>query len=394
YDGNYREKQRRETNCKMKIMMLNYEFPPIGGGAGKAHLAILKQYAGKSNLQVDVLASAPKPGFVVQKLSDNITIYTVGVHKKNLHYWRKIEVVEWVARATPPYRRLLKENRYDLVHAFFGLPTGWLCYRTANRLPYIISLRGSDVPGGHARLQFEYKLLGPLLKRIWADASVLVACSEGLKNRALRFLPSANIDIIPNGIDLDKFHPASSRELSGELKLLTVGRLSVTKRFEMLVEAVEILSKQGKNVRLTISGGGGLLDELENLVEQKKLADIINLTGRIESEKMPDVYGAHDMFVSASMQEGMSNAMLEAMASGLPIITTKCEGVEELISGNGVVVGTDSAEALAEAINNLAENKQAYNAMCALARRRAESFGWDKVADGYVKLYQQVLGKK
>ena len=378
----------------MKVLMLNYEFPPIGGGAGKAHLAILKQYAGKSNLQVDVLASAPKPGFVVQELSDNVTIYTVGVHKKNLHYWRKIEVVEWVARATPPYRRLLKENRYDLVHAFFGLPTGWLCYRTANRLPYIISLRGSDVPGGHARLQLEYKLLGPLLKRIWTDASVLVACSDGLKNRALRFLPSANIDIIPNGIDLDKFHPASSRELSGELKLLTVGRLSVTKRFEMLVEAVEILSKQGKNVRLTISGGGGLLDELKNLVEQKKLTDIINLTGRIESEKMPDVYGAHDMFVSASMQEGMSNAMLEAMASGLPIITTRCEGVDELISDNGVVVEKDSAEALAEAINNLAENKQAYGTMCALARKRAENFDWDKVANGYIKLYQQVLGKK
>jgi glycosyltransferase involved in cell wall biosynthesis len=378
----------------MKIMMLNYEFPPIGGGAGKAHLAILKQYAGKSDLQVDVLASAPKPGFAVQKLSDNVTIYTVGVHKKNLHYWRKIEVVEWVARATPPYRRLLKENRYDLVHAFFGLPTGWLCYRTGNRLPYIISLRGSDVPGGHARLQLEYKLLGPLLKRIWTDASALVACSDGLKNRALRFLPSANIDIIPNGIDLDKFHPASSRELSGELKLLTVGRLSVTKRFEMLVDAVEILSKQRKNVHLTISGGGGLLDELKNLVEQKKLTDIINLTGRIESEKMPDVYRQHDMFVSASMQEGMSNAMLEAMASGLPIITTRCEGVEELISDNGVVVGTDSAESLAEAINNLAENKQAHGTMCALARRRAENFGWDKVADGYVKLYQRVLGKK
>jgi glycosyltransferase involved in cell wall biosynthesis len=378
----------------MKIMMLNYEFPPIGGGAGKAHLAILKQYAGKSNLQVDVLASAPKPGFAVQKLSDNVTIYTVGVHKKNLHYWRKIEVVEWVARATPPYRRLLKENRYDLVHAFFGLPTGWLCYRTANRLPYIISLRGSDVPGGHARLQLEYKLLGPLLKRIWKKASALVACSDGLKNRSLRFLPSANIDIIPNGVDLERFRPASNKELSGELKLLTVGRLSVTKRFEMLVEAVEILSKQGKNVCLTISGGGGLLDELKNLIEQKKLTKIINLTGRIESEKMPEVYGAHDMFVSASMQEGMSNAMLEAMASGLPIITTKCEGVEELISDNGVVVEKDSAEALAEAIRALADNQQQYNMMCIAARHRAGEFGWDKVADGYVKLYQRVLSKK
>jgi L-malate glycosyltransferase len=378
----------------MNILMINYEFPPIGGGAGQAHLAILKQYAGKADLKVDVLASAPKPGFAVQKLSENVTLYTVGVHKKNLHYWRKIEVVEWVLKATEPYRRLLKENRYDLVHAFFGLPTGWLCYKTANRLPYIISLRGSDVPGGHARLQLEYKLLGPLLKRIWTGASAIVACSDGLKNRSLRFLPSANIDIIPNGIDLEKFHPASGRELSGELKLLTVGRLSVTKRFEMLVEAVEILNKQGKNVRLTISGGGGLLDELKKLVEQKKLAGIINLTGRIETEKMPDVYGTHDMFVSASMQEGMSNAMLEAMASGLPIITTKCEGVEELISDNGIVVGTDSAESLAEAVIKLAGNQQQYKTMCAAARRRAETFGWDRVADGYIKLYQRVIGKK
>jgi glycosyltransferase involved in cell wall biosynthesis len=378
----------------MNILMINYEFPPIGGGAGQAHLAILRQYAGRSDLQVDVLASAPKPGFAVQKLSENVTLYTVGVHKKNLHYWRKIEVVEWVAHATPPYRRLLRENRYDLVHAFFGLPTGWLCYRTANRLPYIISLRGSDVPGGHARLQLEYKLLGPLLKRIWTKASVLVACSDGLKNRALRFLPSANIDIIPNGIDLNKFHPVSNRELSGELKLLTVGRLSVTKRFEMLVEAVEILNKQGKNVRLTISGGGGLLDELKNIVEQKKLTNVINLTDRIETDKMPDVYRQHDMFVSASMQEGMSNAMLEAMASGLPIITTRCEGVEELISDNGIVVGTDSAESLAEAISKLAENGQGYKTMCAAARSRAENFGWDRVAHGYIKLYQRVLSKK
>jgi glycosyltransferase involved in cell wall biosynthesis len=378
----------------MNILMLNYEFPPIGGGAGQAHLAILKQYASKPGLRVDVLASAPKPGFEVRKLSDNVTLYTVGVHKKNLHYWRKIEVVEWVLRAKPPYQRLLKANRYDLVHAFFGLPTGWLCYKTANRLPYIISLRGSDVPGGHARLQLEYKLLGPLLKRIWTGASALVACSKGLKARSQRFLSSANIDVIPNGVDLEKFHPASNKELSGEFKLLTVGRLSVTKRFEMLVDTVDILKKQGKNIRLTISGGGGLLDDLKNLVEQKKLADVVNLTGRIESEKMPGVYGNHDMFVSATMQEGMSNAMLEAMASGLPIITTKCEGTEELISDNGIVVENDSAESLAEAIIGLAGNQQQYKTMCAAARRKAQTFGWDCVADGYIKLYQRVLNNK
>jgi L-malate glycosyltransferase len=377
----------------MKVLMINYEFPPIGGGAGQAHLAILKQFTGSKELLVDVLTSAPVPGFKTEKLSDNVTIHTVGVHKKNLHYWRKIEVVEWVAKAIGPYKRLLKQTDYDLVHAFFGLPTGWLCYKSANRLPYIISLRGSDVPGGHARLQLEYKLLGPLLKRIWSKASAIVACSDGLKKRSLKFLPSVNIDIIPNGVDLNRFKPATNKQISSELNLLTVGRLSVTKRFDMLVEAIEILNKKGKHVKLTMAGGGGLLPQLKELVEQKGLNSVINLTGRTETEKMPDVYRRHDMFVTASMQEGMSNAMLEAMASGLPIITTRCEGVEELISDNGIVVEEASANALAEAIENLAQNQKLYKSMCAAARQRAEIFGWDVVAKQYQQLYKRVCEK-
>jgi glycosyltransferase involved in cell wall biosynthesis len=269
-----------------------------------------------------------------------------------------------------------------------------LCYRTAKRLPYIISLRGSDVPGGHARLHLEYKLLGPLLKRIWTKAAALVACSDGLKKRSLRFLPSVDIDIIPNGVELNRFSPAPAKGLTSELKLLTVGRLSVTKRVEMLIKAVEILNKQGRPVRLTISGGGGLLEGLKSLVEQKGLGNIIDLTGRIETDKMPEVYRQHDIFVSASMQEGMSNAMLEAMASGLPIITTRCEGVEELIADNGIVVEDASADALAEAINNLAEDRKKYDAMSAAARRLAEKFGWDKVAEQYQRLYRSICEQK
>jgi glycosyltransferase involved in cell wall biosynthesis len=378
----------------MKIMMLNYEFPPIGGGAGKAHQAILKQYAIRNDILVDVVTSGPKPGSYVEKLSDNITIYKVGVHKKNLHHWHKIEVVEWLARAHWTYHRLIKENKYDLVHAFFGLPTGWLCYRTAKKLPYIISLRGSDVPGGNVRLRFEYKLFGPLLKRIWTRASGLVACSEGLKARALGFLSSANIDVIPNGVDLDRFYPAPAGELSGKLKLVTVGRLSATKRIEMLIGAVEILGKKGADVCLRIAGGGGMAKQLKAMVEQRKLTGIIKFSGRVGTDKMPDVYRQNNMFVSATMQEGMSNAMLEAMASGLPIITTKCEGVEELISDNGIVAGEDSADSLANAIIKLAGNQQEYKTMCAAARRKAETFGWDKVAQGYIKLYQLVLSGK
>ena len=94
----------------MRILMLNYEFPPIGGGAGNAHLALLKEYALLPDLKVDVLTSAPKPGLITEKFSENITIYKVGIHKKDLHYWRKKEVIEWLFKVKYYYRRMITEK--------------------------------------------------------------------------------------------------------------------------------------------------------------------------------------------------------------------------------------------------------------------------------------------
>ena len=146
-------------------------------------------------------------------------------------------------------------------------------------------------------------------------------------------------------------------------------------------------------MELTIAGDGKLFDELKQLIERKGLNNIIRLSGRVDSQQMPEVYRRHDIFVTASMQEGMSNAMLEAAASGLPIITTRCEGVEELVTDNGVVVEEASAGALAEAISNLAENQDKYESMRSAARRLAEKLGWDKIADQYCEIYRRICGK-
>ncbi len=374
----------------MKILMLNYEFPPIGGGAANAHRCLLQQYAGSSNLRIDVLTSAPRPGFFKESFADNITIYKVGLHKKELHFWRKTEVIEWLFKAKFHYRKLLRENDYDLAHAFFGFPTGWLCYRTADKLPYIISLRGSDVPGEHARLKLDYKILGPVFAAIWKKAAALVAPSEGLKNRALKFLPSAAIEVIPNGVELERFGPAETARKAEILRLLAVGRLSVTKRMEILIDAVEIMHRAGCEVHLTMVGGGQLLQKLKQIVSKKNLDSIIEFTGRTDAEDMPQVYRKSDIFISASCTEGMSNAMLEAMASGLPIITTRCEGVDELIADNGLVVENANAEEIAKAVKTLADDRQLYKQMSLAARSHAEKFTWGRVAEKYLALYERL----
>jgi glycosyltransferase involved in cell wall biosynthesis len=371
--------------------MLNYEFPPIGGGAGNAHLCLLRQYADNSDMRIDVLTSAPKPGLFTESFSKNITIYKVGLHKKDLHFWRRVEVVEWLLKARPHYRRLLRENDYDLVHAFFGFPTAWLCYRSRDKLLYIISLRGSDVPGYNIRLGLDYKLTAGLFRRIWSGAAAVVANSEGLRKLALEFMPTLDIGIIPNGIDTEKYYPSQKQELAKPIKVLTVCRLISRKRIDLLVKAAGQARELGLDVQLNIAGEGNLMEALKKLANRLKVADRVVFMGRVPVEQMPQVYRDNDIFVMSSEHEGMSNAMLEAMASGLPIITTRCEGVEELITDNGIIVETPGPRDIAAAIKELIQQPQTYSSMSAASRKRAEMFSWSSVASRYLQCYYEVL---
>jgi len=374
--------------------MANYEFPPIGGGAGKANLCLLKQYAGNDELVIDVLTSAPKPGFTIEKFADNITIYKVGVHKKNLHFWRKVEVIEWLFKASRYYRRLLNENNYSLAHVFFAFPTAYLCLRSAPKLPYIISLRGSDVPGYNVRLQTDYKLLSPLFRRIWRSAAAVVANSRGLAELAKKFMPSLDISVINNGVDTDIFYPAPSKHSTEPVKALTVCRLISRKRLDLLIEAVARSKELGIDVQLNIAGQGNLMAKLKTLAQKLTVAERVKFMGRVPAEQMPQLYRDNDIFIMSSAHEGMSNAMLEAMACGLPIVTTRCEGTEELVSDNGIVVERDDANDIAAAVKRLVRDEQTYERMAAAARERAKLFSWPWVAQRYLDCYREVKKQK
>lgn len=377
----------------IRLLMLNFEFPPIGGGAANAHYYLLKEYADSKDLRIDVLTSAPEPGFFKEVFSENINVYKIGLYKKNLHYWRKIEVVEWLLKAGFYYRVMLRRDKYDLVHAFFGFPTGWLCYRTAGRLPYIISLRGSDVPGYNIRLGLDYKLMAGLFRKIWSSAAVVVANSSGLRNLALKFMPSLDIAVIPNGIDTEKFYPAETQHPGKTMKLLTVSRLIERKRIDLLIKAVSLAKDADLDVCLNIAGEGNLGGSLRKLSKELNVSERIFFLGRIPSEKMPQIYRENDIFVMSSAHEGMSNAMLEAMASGLPIVTTECEGVEELIADNGIVTERADAESFAEALKKLAQDDKSYKQMSSASRTKAEKLSWNTVAQQYLDCYNKVLDR-
>lgn len=128
----------------MKVLMLNYEFPPLGGGAANATKFMLMEFKNHADLEIDLITSSTEK-FKVKRLGNNITIHFLNIHKKgNLHYQSYKNLLYYSWKAYRYARELIQKKHYDVCHAFFGIPCGYLAMKIG--IPYIVGLRGSDVP--------------------------------------------------------------------------------------------------------------------------------------------------------------------------------------------------------------------------------------------------------
>lgn len=374
---------------KMRILMLNYEYPPIGGGAGNATYYILKEFSKREDIEVDLVTSSPTDNFEQEQMGDNIRIYKLPVNKKEIHYWSQKEIISYSWKAYKLMKKLRGSVDYDLIHAFFGIPCGGIAYKFRREIPYIVSLRGSDVPGFDERFSLQYVFLRPILRRIWRNASAVVANSEWLKELALKTDKNADIDIIHNGINIEDFKPGNSN--SDEFVILTVARLIRRKGIDDLIRAIPAVVKEDQNIKLKIIGEGNMESELKELAQRLGVSKYIEFLGYVPHEELPDHYSFSDVFVLPSKNEGMPNAVLEAMASGLPIITTDAGGSKELIDGNGIIIKIEDPDKIANSILELRKNQELRENMGARSRNIAEKLSWEIVAQDYLEKYEELI---
>lgn len=373
----------------MKILMLNYEYPPLGGGAANATYYMLKEFSLRNDIEVDLITSSANSKFEIEKMGANVVIHKLPISKNKIHYWTQKEILSYSWKA---YRYIKKLNlkEYDLAHAFFGIPCGGIAWAFRKNLPYIVSLRGSDVPGFNNRFSFQYVFLKPIIKKVWRDSGAVIANSKGLKELALKTEEYVDIGIIFNGITIDQFFPKVDSQ-NEHFTVLTVARLIERKRIEDLIKAVSLLVKDNiTNIKVKIIGDGNMRGQLESLAQNLNVSEYIEFLGYIPHEKLPSYYSSSDLFVLPSKNEGMSNTILEAMASGLPIITTNTGGTQELISGNGILVGAENPKSIKEALNKYFDNHELLREHGQKSREIAENMSWGKVAQDYYKAYQAI----
>ena len=373
----------------MNILMLNYEYPPLGGGASNATHYILKEFALWNNIEVDLVTSSPTTKFETEEIGKNIKIYKLPVAKKSVHYWTQKEIIAYSLKAYWYIKKSMRIKNYDLIHAFFGIPCGAIAYRFRKEIQYIVSLRGSDVPGFNERFSSQYIFLKPIIRRVLRNAAAVIANSRGLKELALKTDRDAKINIIYNGVNIEDFSQRNERE-KGDIIILTVARLIKRKGIADFIRAIPAIVKERQNIKVRIIGEGNTENELKALAQKLKVSQYIDFLGYVPHNEISNYYMSSDIFVLPSKNEGMSNTVLEAMASALPIITTDTGGTKELIDGNGIVIPGEDPDAISNAVLNLINDHKLRENMGMKSRKIAEGMSWKNVAGAYYNLYKGI----
>jgi glycosyltransferase involved in cell wall biosynthesis len=374
---------------KMRILILNYEFPPLGGGAGRATLNIAKELV-KQGHQVDIITS--KYNDHTPRKDSKATIYSVNTHRKSIHDVGLLAIVEYLVKGWFIYRKLVKKNDYDAIHAFFSIPTGIITYlgKKLYGKKYIVSLRGSDVPGYDPDMfPILQKMLIGLNRKIWKNAETVVANSNGLKKIAEQ-TEKMRFGVIHNAANTDLFKPANKKKQGKTLRLVTVCRILKRKGLQHVIQALKQIEQE--DITLDIYGTGEYEEELKELVKEKQLQRKVLFHGFKPSKEIAKKLNEADVFIHPSLTEAFGMVFAEAMACGLPIIATRVGGIPEIVEDgkNGFLVKPGDVQGLKKAIQKLKGNPTLMKQMGKDSLKKVkERFSWEKVAQAYLKEYQK-----
>ncbi|MFH1198793.1 MAG: glycosyltransferase [Candidatus Omnitrophota bacterium] len=361
---------------KIKIMHLLLSLD-IGGA--ETRVALLANSLDKEKFDFSV-GCLEKTGKIAELINKRVKVFVM--HKKpGIAFWLPFKLY-----------KLFRQEKIDILHThgfvaiFYGLPAAVLA-----GVRVVIQGEQGDIfeQVNEKRLLIARKLFSFFVKRILANSSSL---KETVKR--LTRIKGGKFKVIYNGVDTEKFKvlPANRLDLiqaqDNEVIVGTVGRLASCKNYEMLVRAFALVRQKRNNIKLVFIGDGLLRGSLQALVSDLGINDCVQFLGA--RADIPKLLNILDIFVLPSFAEGCSNAVLEAMASGLPVIASDTTSNRELVQNSvtGILFSLDDINNLAGSIINLAQNKEKREEMGKAGRRRAEEyFSLGRMIQEYTQFY-------
>jgi sugar transferase (PEP-CTERM/EpsH1 system associated) len=368
---------------KIKVMHLIYK---LGVGGAENGVVNLLNKMDKDRFSTSICAFIGG-GVLTPRLDlDRITLFEIG--KKPGNDFRLPARLFGLFRKWHP----------DIVHTHaWGTLCEGLAAAKFARVPVFIH-------GEHGTLQ-ERKRNVLVQRLIWRLADQILSVSHVHARRLSNRIgfPFRKIKVLVNGVDSHVFRPKKNGELirkklnlgPKDVVIGTVGRMVPIKNQSLLIHSFSVLAKSHINVKLLLVGDGPMRGDLEKLVKRLECRDSVKFLGR--RSDIPEIMTAMDIFALPSLSEGMSNTILEAMSSGLPVVAAAVGGNTELVQNcnTGLLTLSNNVPAYAEALSLLVELPELRKNMGAAGRVRVEEkFTISAMARNYERLYLKCLEKK
>ncbi len=351
----------------MKILIVNYEFPPLGGGGGIACFNLARELA--KNHQVDYVTTAFK-GLPTAETVDGINIFRVPViGRKQLSTASLLSLVTFFPSSFICGARLCMCRKYDVINSHFVVPSGLSGALLAKifKKPSVISIYGGDIYDPSKKTSpHRHYLLRKLISWLFCQSEAIIAESNNIRSVAEKFYkPDKRVEIIPVGFVLPVEKSSTRKELGlvdGEIIVISVGRLVKRKGFDIAIRAIASLSK--KNVRYVIIGDGPEEESLVTLAKELGIADKVNFKGFLTEEKKYQYLKNSDIYLLTSIHEGFGICLMEAMYAGLPIVATDSGGQTDFMTEgtNALFVPvadiSRTADKLTELVDNVVERRE------------------------------------
>lgn len=293
-------------------------------------------------------------------------------------------------------RKVIKKNKlgFSIIHSHFTWSAGYVGARLKEEynVPFVLTAHGYDIYS----LPFKDSEWREKIEYVLNTADHVITVSQSNLACIQKLDVSTPVTVIPNGFRSDLFYPRDPLKCRKALNLpqdkkiiLTVGNLEPVKGQRYLVEAVQRIIRERKNILCVIVGAGKLRPALEHQIRSLGLEDYILLAGGKPHDEIPLWMNACDLFVLPSLNEGNPTVMFEALGCGKPFVGTKVGGVPEVIASDdyGLLVEPADPEDLAEKILAGLDREWDQEAILAYAER----FTWENIAKEIMGVYAQIL---
>lgn len=257
-------------------------------------------------------------------------------------------------------------------------------------IPWVYTHKATLLHTIHTTPQFEFskRIIG-LMKILYKKKKAIpVAISNKIKvsTSSLYNISQGSIEVVYNPVDIERFRKKSINHAEN-IQFIHVGRMNPNKNQQLIIKAFAIVKKELLNVSLVLVGDGESKNELSKLVEDLNLNKDVTFVGNIAN--VEDYLNESDIFVLSSHYEGLPLSILEAMSSGLPIVSTNVGGVSDIVDKNGILIEDNDLNALTNSMLRLAKDKDLRIKMSIASVELSKQYNITNIAHKYEELYEK-----